>query len=146
MSVWRQEPRITRLIIMNTLATKILKIKQFLSDKNRWDQQHDESECCYNLMNELAALWCCAQGEDKRYYPAAYKCVAQAALDLFEKEIKSHKIYLHGILASPDPESPYPADDEDVKIVWALEKVITHDELMITLDLSIRYANLIAFS
>ena len=131
---------------MNILATKILGIKKDLSDKERWDKYHDHSDCSYNLMNEIAALWCCASGDEKRYYPPAYKCIARAALDYCEKEIKAHKLYVKGHMSNHDLDDPYPANVEDIRIVWAFEKICTHEQLMEVLDRAMRYANLSVFS
>lgn len=124
-----------------TLANHILKIKNHLSNKETWEKFHDISEAGFNLGNDLAGLWCCGH---KKYYPAAYACVAKAALDFHKDAIYQSETWQKMTFAKS--ESEYPPDDMDVRTVWSLEKVCTHEQLMRVLDQAIRYANLWIFS
>jgi hypothetical protein len=120
-----------------TLVEHLTKIKEHLSNKERWEEYWENNKVTGyssgSLANTLGGIW-----GDKQKYAAAYDCVSRAINDLVPDLILNRKS-----IAIMDGD---PVSLQQYRIVDSFGDIKDHDQLMRVLDLAIRYAKLCAFS
>lgn len=128
-----------------SLVESLTKIKEHLSDKERWETNWENNKITGyssgSLSNDLGGLW---NAGDKYHYRAAYDCVARAIVSIFGP-IKESKRAIIGHGNEPEYIALMPKE-EDIRTLRAFEELKCHEDLMRVMDLSIRYAKLYVFS
>jgi hypothetical protein len=131
---------------MKSVAEHLISIRDFLADKERWETNYINNRASGyssgSLSNGLAGIWCAS---DKKSYPPAYRCVAQAIDDLFGERVRNTYAYRQ-YTSHLQPLDEYQAEPEDIRLVWSFDYFPSHDNLMEVMSLAIRYANLLVFS
>lgn len=129
---------------MKSLTEHLVDIKNHLSDKNRWEEDHKNNKvtgyCSGDLDNDIAYIW----SSYGPHYVAAYDCIARAIIDVHGTEIRDTPTYaLHSYVNCDG--ATFQADEDHLRIVRAFRKYDSHENLMKVLDIAIRYSKLYVF-
>jgi hypothetical protein len=132
---------------MNTLADRLIGIRDHLSDKETWEKLWEANRVTGyssgSLMNDLSGIFVTG---GKREYPAAFACVSRAIMDLYGDQIKSFPPKTMGYQGLQEMDWEYEPDREHIMNVRVFQEFKNHEWLMNVLDLAIRYAKVWIFS
>lgn len=130
---------------MKTLTEHLVDIKNHLSDKDRWEEDHKNNKVTGylsgDLDNDIAYIW----SSNGSHYVAAYDCIARAILEVHGPEIRDTAAYARHRYANLK-EAKFRADEVHLRIVRAFREYDSHENLMKVLDIAIRFSKLYIFT
>lgn len=132
---------------MKSLDEELFYIKEYLSNKKRWEEYWESNKITGyssgSLGNTLGGIY---NDEGKKHYRSAYDCVARAIITICG-DIKESKPVMFGNGHMLDSEyMKFCPNEKDVRTINAFQEYKDHELLMKVLDTAIRYAKVYSFS